>query len=99
DMLFGDDIEPSKIRRVLPQPGVPTTVDSEPLLQSKYVCFYWLRHISAGEQLSSALVELPSASEPVDNYLDFHAVEVANEDYNVRSIAAVLADEALLAEE
>ena len=99
DMLFGDDIEPSKIRHVRPQPDVPTTLDSEPLLRSKYVCFYWLRHIPAGEHLSSALVELTSASEPVDNYLDFHAVEATNEDYKVRWIAHIFSHEELLAKD
>ncbi|KAL2193189.1 hypothetical protein P885DRAFT_81460 [Corynascus similis CBS 632.67] len=99
DMLFGDDIEQSKIRHVRPQPDVPTTLDSEPLLQSKYVCFYWLRHIPAGEHLPSALVELTSASEPVDNYLDFHAVEATDEDHKVRWIAHSFSHEELLAKE
>lgn len=98
NMLFGDDVAPSVIRRVLPQPGVCGPGDSEPLFQSKYVCFYWLRHIPAGEHMSSALVELTSASEPIDNYLDFHAVEVADKGYKVRTIASIFVDEAHLEE-
>ncbi|KAK4102520.1 hypothetical protein N658DRAFT_495225 [Parathielavia hyrcaniae] len=87
DMLFDDDIAPSVSRIVLPhwQPDVPSPRDSEPLkFRSKYVCFYWLRHVPVGEHLSSALVELTSASEPIDNCLDFHAVDVADEDYQRR---------------
>lgn len=99
DMLFGDDIAPSVIRIVLPEPGNQGPMDSEPLLLSKYVCFYWLRHIPAGEHLSSALVELTSAAEPTDNYLDFHAVEVADEDYRWRTIASIFVDEARLEED
>jgi hypothetical protein len=97
DMLFGDDIAPSVLRRVLPQPD--THMDSEPLFHSKYVCFHWLRHIPAGEHLSSALVELTSVSGPsIDNHLDFHAVDVADEDYKVRTIASIFAHEARLGE-
>ncbi|KAL2145886.1 hypothetical protein VTI28DRAFT_5968 [Corynascus sepedonium] len=93
DMLFGHDIEPSEIRHVLPQPGAFTPLDAEPLLLSKYVCFYWLRRIPSGELLSSALVELTSASELVDNCLEFHAIKVTNEDYKVLNIATLFHDE------
>ncbi|KAK3300894.1 uncharacterized protein B0H64DRAFT_26424 [Chaetomium fimeti] len=99
NMLFGGDIEPSVIRRVLPYPEVGSPEDSPPLLMSKYVCFYWLRNIPAGEQLSSALVELTSASEPIDNYLDFHAVEVADDNDRVDSIKSIFVDEARLDED
>jgi hypothetical protein len=99
DMLFGDDIAPSVIRRVLPQPGVGSPQNSEPLFENKYVCFYWLRHIPAGEHLSSALVELTSASDPTDNYLAFHAVEIADEDYKMGTIASIFVDEARLEED
>ena len=98
DVLFDDDIAPSVIRLVLPQPGARSPGDLERLFESKYACFYWLRHIPAGEQLSSALVELTSASEPIDNCIDFHAVEIADEDYRVRTIASVFVDEAHLEE-
>lgn len=99
DMLFGEDIAPSVIRIVLPHPSVPGPGDLKSLFESKYVCFYWLRHIPAGEHLSSALVELTSASEPIDNHLDFHAVEVADEDYKMRTIASIFVDEARLEED
>ncbi len=72
-MLFDEDIAPSVIRRVLTHLDFSGSKE----LEFKYVCFYWLRHILAGEHLSSALFELTSASEPdIDNYVDFHAVEV-----------------------
>lgn len=96
DMLFGDDFAPSVMRCVLPQPGVCSPGDSEPRFQPKYVCFYWLRHILGGEHLSSALVELTSASEFIDNYLDFHTVEGAEGDHKARTIATIFVDGARL---
>ncbi|KAL2141177.1 hypothetical protein VTI28DRAFT_2723 [Corynascus sepedonium] len=98
DMLFGDNIAPSMTRRILPQPGVPTPPDAERRILYKYFCFYWLRYIPAGEHPSLALVELTSVSEPTDNYLDFHAVEVADEYHKVRIITDIFVDEARLKE-
>ncbi|KAL2193199.1 hypothetical protein P885DRAFT_45961, partial [Corynascus similis CBS 632.67] len=98
DILFGDDIAPSMTRRILPQPGVPTPPDAERQILYKYFCFHWLRHIPAGEHPPLALVELTSTSEPTDNYLDFHAVEVADEYHKVRIITDLFVDEARLKE-
>ncbi|KAK4243156.1 hypothetical protein C7999DRAFT_36520 [Corynascus novoguineensis] len=47
---------------------------------------------------SAALVELTSASEPVDNDLDIHAVDITDEDYKMRTIASIFVDEERLEE-
>jgi hypothetical protein len=87
DILFGDDITRSVIRSIYPHPDFAVTSDSEPLLQSKYIGFYWKRHVVAREP-SPALIELTSETQPVDNCLGFRAVDVVDEEYK----AAVLDD-------
>ncbi|KAL2167204.1 hypothetical protein VTG60DRAFT_1616 [Thermothelomyces hinnuleus] len=93
DMLFGDDIARSVILSIYPHPDFAVTSDSEPLLKSKYISFYWKRHIVAREP-SIALVELTSESQPVDNYLGFHAVEVVDEEYKAAVLQDTFASEA-----
>ncbi|KAK4243126.1 hypothetical protein C7999DRAFT_44993 [Corynascus novoguineensis] len=51
-----------------------------PQLQSKYIGFYWKRHIVTREP-SIAVVKLMSESQPVDNFLIFHAVEDVDEEH------------------
>ncbi|KAG7287229.1 hypothetical protein NEMBOFW57_006735 [Staphylotrichum longicolle] len=39
--------------------------------------------------LSAALVKLTSATEPIDNHLDFHAIKIADEKHRVDSITEI----------
>jgi hypothetical protein len=93
DILFGDDIARSAIRSIYPHPDFAVTSDSEPLLQSKYISFYWKRHVVAREP-SPALIELTSRSQPVDNCLGFHPVEVVDQEYKAAVLDNTFASEA-----
>lgn len=89
-MLFGDEIEPCVTSFIRPEFRVRRPEESERLHMAKWVCFYWLWHIPAGEDLSAALVELTSVAEPIDNHLAFHAIKVADEKHRVDCIPHIL---------
>jgi hypothetical protein len=94
DILFGEDVAPVDIKSILPHPDFDVTPDSEPRLLAKYIGFYWKRHILAGGELSSALVELTSESVPVDDYLGFHAIEVVDEEDKASALGSTFRAEA-----
>ncbi len=73
-------IPSADIKSAYPHPDFVGTVESDPLLLARTIGFYWKRHIPAGGELSSALVELASESASVDGSLVFRAVEVVEED-------------------
>ncbi|KAK4242142.1 hypothetical protein C8A03DRAFT_29727 [Achaetomium macrosporum] len=94
--LFGADVPHSDIQNIYPHPDVHVTVDSDPLIRTKYIGFHWKRDVPAGE-LSPAVVELTSKSEPVDNCLRFHAMEVVEEDGKAGLVGSIFQAEALRA--
>ncbi|KAK4039985.1 hypothetical protein C8A01DRAFT_16110 [Parachaetomium inaequale] len=57
-----------------PQPGVSVTADSPFLLRCRYLGFFFIHDIPAGE-FRPAVVELTSEPTPVDNCIRFHAIE------------------------
>jgi hypothetical protein len=94
--LFGADVPREMTTHFHPAPGVSvTSTDSEPLLCSRYLGFFWKRDFPAGE--TPAVIDLTSDAEPVDGCIRFHAVEIANERERRDRIAQVAYDDDIVA--
>lgn len=73
--LFGADLPRAAPRIGWPEPGLAVTMYSDPLFfRTRYVGFYFKQDVPAGE-LRPAVFELTSERDPVDNCLQFRAVE------------------------
>jgi len=89
DILFGDNIPHAGIPIITPQPSVSVTIDSAPLTSIQiYRLLLEAAYCTVAREPSIAVVKLTSESQPVKNYLVFHAVEDVDEEHR----AAVIHD-------